>query len=110
MAFETVAPPAELLADDSQPGRRSRKLSLPGVCVTRGTKEPPVKCNRFARAFIGFVTLLGSTAAAGNVTFASPSASAQVTVAAAGFDSPRGVAVTRGKILVAESGHGGDVC
>jgi hypothetical protein len=35
---------------------------------------------------------------------------AQVTVVASGLDSPRGVALSRGDALVAEAGHGGDVC
>src|SRR5437660_12508218 len=38
------------------------------------------------------------------------SAIGQVTVVATGLDSPRGVAASEGRVLVAEAGHGGDVC
>jgi hypothetical protein len=62
------------------------------------------------RVFALFIFVLGSFAAAGNVSAAPPSASAQVSLVASGFDNPRGVAVNDGHILVGESGHGGDVC
>src|SRR5579859_430141 len=61
----------------------------------------------FALAIL--VVLVGSSASAGSVS-AAAAASVQVSVVAAGFDSPRGVAISDGHILVAESGHGGDVC
>src|SRR5439155_11415059 len=50
-----------------------------------------------------------SSASIGNVA-AAVAPSVQVSVVAAGFDSPRGVAISDGHILVGESGHGGDVC
>jgi len=53
--------------------------------------------------------VLPNAAAATNVS-AAAAASVQVSVVASGFDSPRGVAISDGHILVAESGHGGDVC
>src|SRR5713226_9852354 len=56
------------------------------------------------------IVLLGSSASVGNVSSAAASPSVQVSVVAAGFDSPRGVAISDGHILVGESGHGGDVC
>jgi hypothetical protein len=34
----------------------------------------------------------------------------QVTLVASGPDSPRGVALRQGNVLVGEAGHGGDVC
>src|SRR5579871_6046001 len=69
-----------------------------------------MKHMRYVRTFVLFILLVGSVAVPTNVATASPSASAQVTVVAAGFDNPRGVAVSDGHILVGESGHGGDVC
>jgi hypothetical protein len=55
--------------------------------------------------------LVGVLAAAAAVLVAAPAAaSGQVTVVAAGLDSPRGVALSRGDVLVGEAGHGGDVC
>jgi hypothetical protein len=66
--------------------------------------------NRHVLAFVTFILLVGSSAPVGNVSAAAASASVQVTVVATGFDSPRGVAVSDGHILVGESGHGGDVC
>jgi hypothetical protein len=69
-----------------------------------------MKCNRYLPALVLCILLLGSTATVSNVAAASASPSVQVTVVASGFDSPRGVALRRGRILVGESGHGGDVC
>lgn len=69
-----------------------------------------MKRHGYLHAAIVFIFLLGSIAALGDVAAATSSASAQVTLVAAGFDSPRGVAVSDGKILVGEAGHGGDVC
>jgi len=66
--------------------------------------------NRHVHALIIFILLVGSSASVVNVVAAAPSPSVQVSVVAAGFDSPRGVAVSDGHILVGESGHGGDVC
>jgi hypothetical protein len=57
------------------------------------------------------LSLVAILAVAVTVLVAAPaSAAAPVTVVAAGLDSPRGVAVSRGKVLVGEAGHGGDVC
>jgi hypothetical protein len=63
-----------------------------------------------ARPLVVLMLVFGSSAALGNVPAAAASPSAQVSVLAAGFDSPRGVAISDGHLLVAESGHGGDVC
>ena len=38
------------------------------------------------------------------------SAATGVSVVTAGLDSPRGVALSHGDVLVAEAGHGGDIC
>ena len=48
--------------------------------------------------------------ALGLVIVTPASGAVQVTVVASGFDSPRGVAVSGGDVLVGEAGHGGDVC
>jgi hypothetical protein len=57
------------------------------------------------------LSVLGIVAAALTLVIAVPaSASTQVTVVATGLDSPRGVAVSNGNVLVGEAGHGGDVC
>ena len=69
-----------------------------------------MKRNLHVHALIIFTLLLGSSASIGSVAAAAASPSAQVSVVAAGFDSPRGVAISDGHILVGESGHGGDVC
>src|SRR5450432_979834 len=66
--------------------------------------------NRIVHALAILTLLLGSSAAIGNISAAAASSSVQVSVLAAGFDSPRGVAISDGRILVGESGHGGDVC
>src|SRR5438552_18714245 len=44
------------------------------------------------------------------VMTAAAEAAPQVSVVASGLDSPRGVALSRGDVLVGEAGHGGDVC
>jgi hypothetical protein len=57
------------------------------------------------------LSLVAVLAAAVTVLVAAPaSAGARVTVVAAGLDSPRGVAISQGNVLVGEAGHGGDVC
>jgi hypothetical protein len=69
-----------------------------------------MKRNLQLHGLVALALFLASTALVGSVAAASTSASAQVTVVASGFDNPRGVAVSDNRILVAESGHGGDVC
>jgi hypothetical protein len=56
--------------------------------------------------------VVGITAVALAVLIAAPASAAavQVTVIASGLDSPRGVATQHGKVVLAEAGHGGDVC
>jgi hypothetical protein len=69
-----------------------------------------MKRNRYLHALVLLTLLLGSSASIGNVSAAADSPSVQVSLVAAGFDNPRGVALSDGRILVGESGHGGDVC
>src|SRR5690242_19606252 len=65
---------------------------------------------RHVLALAVLVVLVGSSASVGNVSTAAAAPRAQVSVISAGFDNPRGVAISDGHILVGESGHGGDVC
>jgi hypothetical protein len=65
---------------------------------------------RYLWALVTFVLLLAPTVPLGTVAAASTSGRPRISVVAAGFDNPRGVAVSDGRVLVGESGHGGDVC
>jgi hypothetical protein len=64
----------------------------------------------YLRAVSVVMLLLGTSGAMTNVAAAHPSPNVQVRVVSAGFDSPRGVAISHGHVLVSETGHGGDVC